>query len=93
MDIEGWEAKAIAGMEKTLQAYRPTILFEFAPERIRAAGDSPKEMLKHLVGLGYELESLPEGTFAGGKFDDIDAFMSHFKHAGDYQNIVALPHA
>lgn len=62
IDVEGWEAKAFRGLEGTLRRYHPAILFEFAPARIRAAGDDPDALLEHLRGLGYVLTTLEDNN-------------------------------
>ena len=57
MDIEGYEAKAIEGMIKTLKENKSLILFiEIHPQLIGATGYSVNWILEKLTALGFEMK-------------------------------------
>jgi FkbM family methyltransferase len=90
IDIEGWEAKALRGAVKTLRASHPTIMFEFGPERIRAAGDDPLLMLKELEAKGYALFVIDEDHSALSPLEP-EALIRRLPLSDAYVNILALP--
>jgi FkbM family methyltransferase len=53
IDVEGWEAKVLKGMEKTINQFHPEILFEFAPQRIKESGMDPVEFIVDIRNKGY----------------------------------------
>ena len=53
-DIEGWELHMLKGAEKTLRAYRPTVMVEINRAALGKAGTSPEELESYLNTLGYQ---------------------------------------
>lgn len=90
MDIEGWEAKALRGAAKTLQASHPIIMFEYGPERIRVAGDDPLLMLNELKEEGYTLFVINEDHGALSPLEP-EELIRRLPHSDAYVNILALP--
>ena len=89
IDIEGWEAKALKGMNELLKKFHPTLFFEFAPVRIRMTGEDPLDTLESLCALGYELAQIDERT---GKFisiTDNNEFIMTLHGYDGYANIRA----
>jgi len=72
LDIEGSEFSALMGARKTVEQFRPTILFELNPESSRAAGHTTSDLLGLLNELGYhsfcEMEEFPKSR----ELDEID---------------------
>jgi FkbM family methyltransferase len=71
IDTQGSDHRVIRGMKRLILECRPTIMMEFSPYHIRAAGDDPREVYARICDLGYTVETLPEGrevTFDG--YDD-----------------------
>ena len=91
IDIEGWEAKALRGMLGTLRYDQPTVLLEFMPAWIRAAGDVPEDVLRLFEHLGYGLSIVDESTGEARPLGDVDAFMKRFTQRDDYVNLLAEP--
>jgi FkbM family methyltransferase len=58
MDIQGCEARALAGMAGILDTHRPDILMEFWPAGIRMSGQDPQQTLERLAERGYGIHSL-----------------------------------
>jgi FkbM family methyltransferase len=56
MDIQGAEPDALRGMQATIAAQRSlTMMVEFWPHGLRAAGREPRELLDALADLGFRL--------------------------------------
>lgn len=64
IDVDGMEAKVLAGAAKTL-AHRPPVLFElsYLPQ---VYGDSCERMVNQIFDLGYQIETF--GSMAGQTF-------------------------
>lgn len=55
VDIEGYEARMLAGGRKTLATLRPIVQIELNPSALRAAGSTVREITGALRDSGYEL--------------------------------------
>lgn len=63
MDVEGYEDKAVAGMESVLKSGKPlTMLCEFSADTMARNGADPLKHLLNLRDAGSEIYSLDEGT-------------------------------
>jgi FkbM family methyltransferase len=59
MDIEGAEAAALEGMQRFLNATPSlTMISEFFPGALRAAGTEPESYLRRLAALGFQVQAL-----------------------------------
>jgi len=56
MDVEGYEAAVLRGMDKVLRENHPTILLELHPQKIAEQGDSVEALFEQLQSMGYEAE-------------------------------------
>lgn len=54
LDVEGSELQALIGAQATLAATAAPVLVEFIPERMRAVGQEPDDLLTLMDGLGFE---------------------------------------
>jgi FkbM family methyltransferase len=62
MDIQGWEAEALAGAKKTLtRNHDLVIMFEFWPFGLLRAGAMPADVLAFLRELGFRLWRIKTG--------------------------------
>jgi len=62
IDVQGWEAEALAGATDVLQRTRDIILMcEFWPDGLRSAGTEPAEMLRFLGSVGFSLRRIKQG--------------------------------
>jgi FkbM family methyltransferase len=52
IDVEGCESAVVSGATRTIDAYSPSIIFEYAPTLLADRSDSPFE---RLLSRGYEL--------------------------------------
>lgn len=55
IDVDGYEAKVIAGASQTLSRFRPVLIMEIGAYTVAALGDSLGPMLDTLFGLSYAL--------------------------------------
>ncbi len=63
MDVEGFEAKALAGMTRLLERRRPTLIPEINSEMLELNGSSAEAIYDLLTGFGYRLFALDRGGF------------------------------
>lgn len=54
IDVEGYEARVLHGMERVLERDRPVLMLEIHPAFMAQYGDSPEEMDRFLAERGYE---------------------------------------
>jgi FkbM family methyltransferase len=65
IDIQGWEAQALAGARQLLERNRDIILmFEFLPFGLAKAGTEPEALLSSLRELGFNLYRLIGGRWS-----------------------------
>lgn len=89
IDVQGFEAEVIAGLEQTIRSSPKLILLsEFWPDGLRQAGADPLKLLQSLQAWGLCLHSLEQdGTTK--TIPDFKAFIDRF--AGrKYTNIVGI---
>jgi FkbM family methyltransferase len=58
IDAEGFDFKVMKGMKNILKNTNLKILIEFFPDRLKKAGDSPKEFLLNLFENGFSVKDL-----------------------------------
>lgn len=59
MDIEGYEVKALRGMEKLISTYKPNMLIEVNLGALQRAGTSEEELIELVKSYGYFYKALP----------------------------------
>lgn len=72
IDVQGFEAKLIAGARQTIARDRPTIFCEVSPDLMRNVGDDFAALLRYFEGEGYRalntsLPGAPEVSFAAAE--------------------------
>ncbi len=89
IDVQGFEAYVLAGLEQTLRNSSPLILLsEFWPDGLRRAGSDPLDLLQKLQDWGLQLHTLePGGTIA--PVLDCEQLIARFP-GRKYTNIVGL---
>ena len=55
IDIEGYEFNALKGASKVLNKFRPKLFIELDNQNLNAQGSSAKELVTHLIGIGYNV--------------------------------------
>ncbi len=58
IDVEGHEAAVVSGASRTIEAFSPAIIFEYAPELILGKSSAPFEWFRQ---KGHELFSIGQG--------------------------------
>ena len=53
IDVEGFESKALAGMEKTVRDKKPKLFVEFNRGALERCGSSPKQLKEQIESYGY----------------------------------------
>src|SRR5262249_26351938 len=61
IDVEGAEVRVLRGARKTLERFRPLIVFEVCPAWLAKMQTNPTELFTELVGHGYSIHALPPG--------------------------------
>jgi FkbM family methyltransferase len=89
IDVQGFEAKVLRGMRRTLERSREIVLLsEFWPNGLLQAGDAPAEPLQLLASLGFRLFHLSRrGRLL--PLPDYDLFVRSYP-GREYTNIVAV---
>jgi FkbM family methyltransferase len=83
MDIEGAEAAALAGAERTLSELRPALVLELFARSLATNGASIGDVEQHLRDASYRCFRIDDETAALVPVPDLAAL--------DEQNVVALP--
>lgn len=91
IDVEGWEAEVLYGMEQYLKANRPTIIFELVPDRIIQSGHDPLKLLKFLHDLNYKLNLVDENHKKLTEIFDVSLTVSKLSRKSGFTNLLALP--
>lgn len=55
MDVEGAEVRALAGAEKTLRRFRPVMMVELDPGKLKLLGETPQHLVRRIGDLGYRM--------------------------------------
>jgi FkbM family methyltransferase len=80
MDIQGAEIGALQGARRLLERPdAPTLLLEYWPHGLRAAGVAPESLLTLLAEAGYRVQTVDDGPLPPSTSDD----------PSEYTNIVA----
>lgn len=61
IDVEGAEFDVLTGAERTLRAWRPTLLIEVCPHTAAASHWQPQQLFEFLRTMGYETFRLGKG--------------------------------
>jgi FkbM family methyltransferase len=62
LDVDGYEAQVLRGAIKTLERFRPTMLFELAPYLLDETPGQFESLLAALSGLGYRFSDANSGN-------------------------------
>ena len=60
MHIKGMEYDALLGLERTIEKYLPTIVYQAYPDQLKQYGHSEEDIEVYLNSFGYKIESLQE---------------------------------
>jgi FkbM family methyltransferase len=73
VDVEGFETRAIAGLQHTIRRCRPIITTEIVRIHLERCGSSPEELTSLLVSLGYDGHTLGLKRSASGPSFTLEA--------------------
>ena len=62
IDVDGNELDVLKGALKTINKFKPLIMFELAPYALKEKGYSGPELIRTLKELGYEFSKKPYGS-------------------------------
>lgn len=70
IDVEGHELHVLRGGKKTIETHKPSLLIEFAMDRVQESGDSAQAYREFFDALGYEVYefSIVRGGVALSRF-------------------------
>ena len=87
LDVDGYECQVLRGARKTLERFRPVILFELAPDVLAEMGTSVKELVSIIASSNYVLLDL-----AGRRTLPSDAeCLRRLVKKGVSHNVIAWP--
>lgn len=73
LDVQGSEAKALRGMARLLEKYKPPILMEYSPAHLYSAGSSPFEIFAIIDIYNYKINLINlDGSLSLINFTDLD---------------------
>jgi len=61
IDVEGFEAQVLNGAKRTLEQFKPILVFEYSVENIEAQGGNSDDILEQLILMNYKI-STKEGV-------------------------------
>jgi len=89
MDVQGFEARALSGMETVIAASpRLTIFTEFWPEGLRRAGSDAAEFLRRLRSLDLEIFFINEYANRLEPADDAELLQRYAPPLGTHTNLL-----
>lgn len=91
MDIQGFECRALRGMQETLgQSEKVRLTAEFWPHGLVRAGDSPEELIRLLELNGFKLYDIDENTGSIGPVDVARLLASHDPDTKSFTNLFCV---
>jgi hypothetical protein len=91
IDVEGAEVRVLRGAHKTIERFRPLIVFEVCPAWLTKMQTSPAELFTELVGHGYSIHALPGRKIHWDRRIKVGDFVG--LEPGAFVNLVAVPPA
>ncbi len=93
IDVEGAEARAIAGARRLVAECRPAVVTEVSEEMLaRVSGSSVREYLDWFVSQGYSVSALDRTGGEPKAIDDLNGFLSAWGDPARIENLLLLPH-
>ena len=94
MDIEGAEARALAGMREILARHRPVLVTEFSPELLRLSSEVEPERYLEALAERHQLFVLPhDGSHERGPLDPATLLAEQVASGLTHFDLVAYPRA
>jgi FkbM family methyltransferase len=88
IDVQGAEARVLAGAHQTLERFRPALFLELEDELLRKYGSSASELLSSFAAQGYSIHSrVGEGLSAPLSIDQALALSG----TKEYEDLLLLP--
>jgi FkbM family methyltransferase len=88
IDVEGAEVRVLRGARRSIEKFRPLIVFEVCPMWLGRMGTSVAELFETVEAPGYTIHDLPEPRGWGPALRERD--MARLGSA-DWTNLVAVP--
>lgn len=57
IDVEGFEFRALLGMQQTIHTFHPILFIELVDENLKDTGSSPEEIVLWLINNGYRVHA------------------------------------
>jgi hypothetical protein len=89
IDVEGAEVRVLRGARRTVERFRPVIVFEVCPMWLARSGTSVEELFSVVEEPGYTIHELPATGQGRGRLVDLDE-MRRLPAEG-WCNLMAVP--
>jgi FkbM family methyltransferase len=86
IDVQGFEAKLIAGARATITRDHPTIFCEVSPELMSNVGDEFSHLLQYLKGEGYTILNTSQNGSPTVSYEEAERFLR--ESGGDHADLV-----
>ncbi|MGI9605141.1 MAG: FkbM family methyltransferase [Acidimicrobiales bacterium] len=69
IDVEGWEREVLAGSEKLIETFHPSLIVEIESRHLQPRGIDPRELIESILDLDYSVVALsPRGPISWRDF-------------------------
>jgi hypothetical protein len=92
IDVEGAEARAVAGASRLIAQCRPIVVTEVSEEMLsRVSGSSVRKYVEWFTCQGYSVSRLDRAAGMPYPVPEIDAFLAAWNDPFRIENLLLLP--